>query len=62
VHVSGDLATDVNKDGTVNAQDIQFTINAVLGVDIGDLFADIDNSGATNAIDVQMVINETLGL
>lgn len=54
--------TDINGDGAVNAQDIQFTVNAVLSIDIGGLNGDVNGDGLINAVDVQTVINRVLGL
>lgn len=52
---------DVNRDGHVNALDVQTVINRALG-----LFAqgdtDINGDGKTDALDVQLVINGALGL
>ncbi len=54
-------ASDVNRDGSVNATDVQLVINVALGIDTG-LSCDINSDGATNATDVQLVINAALGL
>jgi hypothetical protein len=53
---------DVNGDSAADAIDVQLTINAVLGLDIGDLNADVNNDFVINAVDVQFVINGALGL
>ena len=54
---------DINRDGAVNAVDVQMTINAALGIVlIGGHNADINGDGAVNAVDVQLVINEALGI
>lgn len=53
---------DINRDGAVNAVDVQLVINAALGIAIAPLNADVDSSGSVNAIDVQLVINAVLGL
>jgi len=53
---------DVNSDGAVNALDVQLTINAALGIDIGGRDADINADGTVNALDVQLCINAALGI
>lgn len=53
---------DVNGDGSVNALDVQLTINAALGNDIGGPDADINADGTINALDVQLCINAALGI
>ena len=57
---------DVNRDGSVNAQDIQLVINTVLGIEPATsriaYCADINRDGGVNAIDIQLVINAVLGL
>lgn len=54
---------DVNGDGSVNAVDIQFVINAALGLSVGNVNANVDGDAgnAVNAVDVQIVINQALG-
>ncbi len=54
--------TDINRDGTVNAIDVQLVINAALGLDIGRYKADVNQDNGVNALDVQQVINAALGL
>lgn len=50
---------DVNRDGSVNALDLQLSINAVLGIaEVDD--ADVDGGGVS-ATDIQHVINRVLG-
>jgi len=56
------LAADINRDGVVNAVDVQLVINAALGIDIGGLNADVNGDGFVNAVDVQLVINAALGI
>jgi len=51
---------DPNKDGAIDAVDVQMIINAALGLSMDDL--DINNDNAVNAIDVQLIINAALGL
>ncbi|MBI5093319.1 MAG: putative Ig domain-containing protein [Candidatus Hydrogenedentes bacterium] len=53
---------DVNGDGAVTAGDLQLTINAALGIDIGGQNADVNGDGIADAIDVQMIIIYVLGL
>ncbi len=53
---------DVNGDGSVNALDVQLTINGALGMDIGGRDADINDDGSVNALDVQLCINAALGI
>ena len=52
---------DVNRDGVVNAVDIQLVINAVLGIPV-QYKCDINKDDAVDAVDVQLVINVVLGL
>ena len=53
---------DVTFSGVVNAVDVQFVINAALGVDVSPVNADVNNDDEVNAIDVQLVINAALGV
>ena len=53
---------DIDHNGAVNAIDIQFVINAALGLDIGARSADVNNDNGVNALDIQLVINAALGL
>jgi len=54
---------DINRDGVVNAVDVQLVINAALGLPLEPGHdADINGDGKINAVDVQLVINATLGL
>jgi hypothetical protein len=54
---------DINRDGVVNAVDVQLVINAALSLPIDPSYnADINNDGLVNAVDVQQVINAALGL
>ena len=52
---------DVNRDGRIDATDIQNVINVVLGLG-SVLDCDINDNGAVNAVDVQLVINIVLGI
>ncbi len=54
------IAGDVDGNNKVNAIDVQFTINRILGFSV-PYNTDIDYSGKTNAIDVQLIINVILG-
>lgn len=51
---------DVNNSGRVDAIDVQFVINAALGLIPGAAY-DVDGSGRVDAIDVQLVISAALG-
>lgn len=50
---------DVNRDGAVNALDVQYVINAALGF-ASPVPADVNQVGGVNAVDVQMVIQAAL--
>jgi predicted outer membrane repeat protein len=55
--------TDVDGSGTVDAVDVQLTINAALGLPVpSGTISDVDGNGITNAIDIQLVINAALGV
>jgi len=54
---------DIDRNGVVNAVDIQLVINAVLGLSLQPwMDADVSNSGTASAEDVQLVINAALGI
>lgn len=54
---------DVNRDGEVDAQDIQIVINAVLGLPIPDgAEPDVTGNNRVEAADIQFVINVVLGI
>lgn len=53
---------DIDRDGSVNAVDVQIVINAALGLNVNGMPTDVDGQNGTNAVDVQMVINAALGL
>ena len=54
---------DVNRDGNVDALDIQIVINAVLGLSIDpDYDPDVNNDDRVDALDIQLVINVVLGV
>jgi len=52
---------DVNGDDSINALDVQLTINEALGIATG-YDCDLNGDGAVNALDVQLVINAALGI
>ncbi|MDX9973120.1 MAG: dockerin type I domain-containing protein [FCB group bacterium] len=54
-----DKAADVDKDGKVDATDVQTVINGALGITVENN-SDISRDGETDAVDVQMVINAVL--
>lgn len=56
----GDPA-DVDGSGDVNAVDIQFVINGVLGLPV-PVNVDVNSDGQANASDVQLTINAALGI
>lgn len=71
VDVAGDNATrldillapesaDINGDDAVGASDVQFVINAALGIDISPLNGDISGDNIVNAVDVQQEVNSAL--
>ena len=51
---------DVNRNGSVDARDVQLVINAVLGIPV-PVPANVTGSGGVNALDIQKVINIVLG-
>ncbi len=54
---------DFNKDGAVDAVDVQMAIHGALRLsDLKRYAADVNKDGVTDALDVQMVINSALGL
>jgi PKD repeat protein len=54
---------DIDRNGSVNAIDVQLVINGALGLTLPPgTNTDVDGNGSTNAIDVQRVINAALGL
>jgi len=56
-----DIEADVNRDGVVDARDVQLVINGVLGMDV-PVPVDVTGSGSANAMDIQKTINALLGL
>lgn len=53
---------DLNKDGSVNALDLQLLINSILGVPGSLLGGDLNGDGSTNVLDLQLLINVILGV
>ncbi|MGI6460013.1 MAG: PKD domain-containing protein [Candidatus Hydrogenedentales bacterium] len=54
---------DVNRDGKIDAVDVQLVINGALGLPLPPgIHTDVNGDGVTNAIDIQRVINAALGL
>jgi len=53
---------DVDRDGHVDAADVQLTVNAALGLGATYADCDIDRDGQVDAADVQLVINAVLGV
>jgi hypothetical protein len=51
---------DVNRDGVVDAVDVQIVINTVLLATKSVVDADVNRDGKVNSIDIQAVINEAL--
>ena len=52
---------DTNADDKVNASDIQYVINAALGLDT-PVPTNINRVGAVDALDIQGIINAALGI
>ena len=53
---------DVNRDGKVDALDLQLVQNAVMGIPIDPSYdPDVNGDGEVNALDIQFVINVILG-
>lgn len=55
------LTSDANKDGTVNALDIQLVVNRVLGLNVPQN-CDVNRDGSVNALDIQIAVNVLLGV
>ena len=54
---------DINRDGKVDAVDVQLVINGALGLTLPPgANTDVNSDGTTNAVDIQRVINAVLGL
>ena len=54
---------DINRDGKVDAVDVQLVINGALGLTLPPgANTDVNSDGTTNAVDIQRVINAALGL
>ncbi|MFO7973319.1 MAG: IPT/TIG domain-containing protein [Candidatus Hydrogenedentota bacterium] len=56
----GPHTADVNRDGRVNAVDVQFVVNASLGTTV-PYNCDLDGENGVDAADVQFVVNAALG-
>jgi hypothetical protein len=56
----GSRREDVNCDHSVDAIDIQMTVNAILGIET-PVPTDINNSSGTDATDLQMLVNVVIG-
>ena len=54
------IRADVNKDGTVDAVDVQLVINALLQLTKARINTDVNRDGKTDSVDVQVVVNEAL--
>ena len=55
---------DINKDGSLDASDVQLVINAALGLPVNpdhDPNVDGDPEGLVTAVDIQLVVNAALG-
>ena len=55
------LKADVNRDGTVDAVDVQLVVNALLELSKSRANADVNLDGKINAADLQIVINAAIG-
>lgn len=58
--LTGALSCDVDSVGSVNVQDVQLSINQVLGI-LPCTTADLQQNGQCGVVDVQRVINAALG-
>lgn len=58
----GSQEGDVNGDGTVDAADLQLTVNIVLGAAPHRPEADLNQDGAVDAVDIQHLVNRLLGI
>lgn len=61
IDVSPFHACDINRDGFVNAIDVQLCVNAILGISIGTMDADVNDDHNVNALDLQRVVNVVIG-
>jgi len=55
------LKADVNRDGKVDAVDVQLVVNALLELSKSRVNADVNLDGKINAADLQIVINAAIG-
>jgi hypothetical protein len=53
---------DINRDGGVNALDLQLLVNALLGIPGGPGGGDLNGDTRTDVLDLQLLINVILGL
>ncbi|MFO7973162.1 MAG: PKD domain-containing protein, partial [Candidatus Hydrogenedentota bacterium] len=54
--------TDIDRNGVINAVDVQLAVNALLQLELPPwMDTDVNNSGETGAEDVQLVVNAALG-
>jgi Zn-dependent metalloprotease len=60
VTIGPDTQPDINKDGKINAIDVQLVVNGALGRLTRTLNADVNSDYATDAVDVQLLINSVL--
>lgn len=60
---SSPVSCDLNGDGVVNAQDVQFAINQALGLPAGTAIGNVDlnRDGAIDVVDLQITIDAALG-
>ena len=56
------LPTDVDRNGVVNAVDVQLVINRVLGIGGRSVNGDVNADGLANSRDIQQVLNTVLGI
>ena len=59
--VAAPVAGDIDGNESVDAVDVQLTINAALGLPV-PFSSDVEGSGETDAVDIQLVINAVLGI
>jgi hypothetical protein len=53
---------DINRDGGVNALDLQLLVNALLGIPGSPAGGDLNGDARTDVLDLQLLINVILGL
>lgn len=57
ITIGPDIQPDINKDGAINAVDVQLVVNGALGLGSRAMDADVDGDYRVNAMDVQLVVN-----